>query len=190
MSSSRGSTPIAKTKRHSNSRSRNDSPDDFAAGPCEVRRDWTSCQHEGRPRCACHPGRHHRHRRLVTVWTQLATELGARLTGATEFVSGWENNNQRSSDTASLTSRRVYTRFIDSIYPFEGLLVTKRLIDLDDDLLAAAQRELSTSGVSDTVRVALQQAAAKSARARQIEWLEQGGLESMAGLDERGEVWR
>jgi Arc/MetJ family transcription regulator len=66
----------------------------------------------------------------------------------------------------------------------------KRLIDLDDDLLAAAQRELRTKGVSDTVRIALQQAAAKSARARQIEWLEQGGLGSMADSDERGEVWR
>ena len=66
----------------------------------------------------------------------------------------------------------------------------KRLIDLDDDLLAAAQRELRTKGVSDTVRIALQQAAAKSARARQIEWLEQGGLENMADSDERGEVWR
>jgi Arc/MetJ family transcription regulator len=66
----------------------------------------------------------------------------------------------------------------------------KRLIDLDDDLLAAAQRELRTTGVSDTVRIALQQAAAKSARARQIEWLEQGGLDNMADPDERGEVWR
>jgi Arc/MetJ family transcription regulator len=69
-------------------------------------------------------------------------------------------------------------------------LVTKRLIDLDDDLLEAAQRALSTAGVSDTVRVALQQAAANAARARQIEWLEQGGMESMADSDERGEVWR
>src|ERR1700687_5604770 len=72
----------------------------------------------------------------------------------------------------------------------KGALVPKRLIDLDDDLLAAAQRELSTTGVSDTVRTALQQAAAKSARARQIEWLEQGGLENMADPDGRGEVWR
>ena len=66
----------------------------------------------------------------------------------------------------------------------------KRLIDLDNDLLAAAQRELRTTGVSDTVRAALQQAAARSARARQVEWLEQGGLEQMAAPDERGEVWR
>ena len=66
----------------------------------------------------------------------------------------------------------------------------KKLIDLDDDLLAAAQRELKTTGVSDTVRMALQQAAATAARTRQIEWLEQGGLENMADPDERGEVWR
>jgi Arc/MetJ family transcription regulator len=72
----------------------------------------------------------------------------------------------------------------------DGGDVPKRLIDLDDDLLAAAKRELNTSGVSDTVRTALQQAAAKSARARQIEWLERGGLEHMADPDERGEVWR
>ncbi|EUA09187.1 hypothetical protein I545_6086 [Mycobacterium kansasii 662] len=52
--------------------------------------------------------------------------------------------------------------------------MTKRLIDLDDDLLAAAQRELKTSGVSDTVRMALQQAAASSARARQVAWLRAG----------------
>ncbi|ORV85530.1 hypothetical protein AWC11_01485 [Mycobacterium interjectum] len=66
----------------------------------------------------------------------------------------------------------------------------KRLIDLDDDLLAAAQRELKTTGISDTVRMALQQAAATSARARQVEWLEQGGLEEMADEAERGDVWR
>jgi hypothetical protein len=41
--------------------------------------------------------------------------------------------------------------------------VTGRVIDLDDELLAAARREVTTSGVSDTVRAALRQAA--SARA-------------------------
>lgn len=68
--------------------------------------------------------------------------------------------------------------------------MTKRLIDLDDALLAAAQRELNTTGVSDTVRAALQQAAARSARARQVEWLRNGGLEEMADPVRRGEVWR
>lgn len=68
--------------------------------------------------------------------------------------------------------------------------MTKRLIDLDDDLLAAAQRELKTTGVSDTVRVALQQAAARAARARQVAWLQSGGLDEMSGSEQRGDVWR
>lgn len=54
----------------------------------------------------------------------------------------------------------------------------KRRIDLDDDLLVAAQRELPTTGISDTVRMALPQAAATSARARQVEWLELPLIES------------
>lgn len=68
--------------------------------------------------------------------------------------------------------------------------MTKRLIDLDDDLLAAAQRELNTTGVSDTVRAALQQAAARSARAREIDWLEAGGLAELADPEQRKRVWR
>ena len=76
------------------------------------------------------------------------------------------------------------------IYTSWEVGMPKRLIDLDDELLAAAQRELRTTGVSDTVRIALQQAAAISARARQIDWLECGGLEGMANPDERGDVWR
>jgi Arc/MetJ family transcription regulator len=68
--------------------------------------------------------------------------------------------------------------------------MTKRLIDLDDELLADAQRELNTTGVSDTVRAALQQAAARSARARQVMWLQEGGLAAMADPARRDEVWR
>ncbi len=49
--------------------------------------------------------------------------------------------------------------------------VTKRLIDIDDELLERARRELGTRGVSDTVRTALRQAAAAAARARQVAWL-------------------
>jgi Arc/MetJ family transcription regulator len=67
--------------------------------------------------------------------------------------------------------------------------VPKRLIDLDDDLLKEAQRELGTTGVSDTVRAALQQAAA-AARARQVQWLTSGGLGEMAEAERRGQVWR
>lgn len=68
--------------------------------------------------------------------------------------------------------------------------MTKRLIDLDDDLLARAQRELNTSGVSDTVRAALRQAASAAARARQVAWLREGGVESLADSSQRADVWR
>jgi Arc/MetJ family transcription regulator len=68
--------------------------------------------------------------------------------------------------------------------------MTKRLIELDDELLADAQRELHTEGVSDTVRAALRQAAASAARARQVEWLTDGGLESMAAVEQRAAAWR
>lgn len=68
--------------------------------------------------------------------------------------------------------------------------MTKRLIELDDDLLAAAQFEMGTTGVSDTVRAALRHAAATSARAREIQWLTSGGMEQMTEKDARDEVWR
>ena len=68
--------------------------------------------------------------------------------------------------------------------------MTKRLIDLDDDLLAKAQRELNTTGVSDTVRAALRQAASAGARARQVAWLREGGLEALTDPAERADVWR
>jgi Arc/MetJ family transcription regulator len=68
--------------------------------------------------------------------------------------------------------------------------VTKRLIELDDDLLAEAQRELKTTGVSDTVRAALRQASAAAARARQVQWLEDGGLALLVEAQQRAEVWR
>lgn len=63
--------------------------------------------------------------------------------------------------------------------------MTKRLIELDDDLLADAQRELHTTGVSDTVWTALKQVAHAAARARQIDWLRDGGLEPLADPEAR-----
>lgn len=71
-----------------------------------------------------------------------------------------------------------------------GVVVTKRLIELDDELLTAAQRELHTSGVSDTVRAALRHAAAAAARARQVDWLTGGGMAELAEPEARADVWR
>lgn len=68
--------------------------------------------------------------------------------------------------------------------------MTKRLIDLDDELLSAAQEQLHTSGVSDTVRAALRQATAAAARARQVQWLAEGGIAELAEPQARAAVWR
>jgi len=68
--------------------------------------------------------------------------------------------------------------------------MTKRLIELDDDLLARARQQLGTVGVSDTVRAALTHAANAGARARQLQWLTDGGLESLAEPAARAEIWR
>ena len=68
--------------------------------------------------------------------------------------------------------------------------MTKRLIDIDDELLDNAARELGTSGVSDTVRTALRQAATAAARARQVDWLSEGGLADLTDPERRAAVWR
>ena len=68
--------------------------------------------------------------------------------------------------------------------------VTKRLIDIEDDLLDSAARELGTSGVSDTVRTALRHAATAAARARQVAWLSEGGQAELAESEQRAAVWR
>jgi Arc/MetJ family transcription regulator len=68
--------------------------------------------------------------------------------------------------------------------------MTKRLIEIDDELLESARNELGTTGIADTVRSALQLAAARSARERQIGWLTSGGMAELADEDKRGDVWR
>jgi Arc/MetJ family transcription regulator len=67
--------------------------------------------------------------------------------------------------------------------------MTKRLIDLDDELVEAARRALGTGTLAETVRTALREAAARRARSRQIDWLSQGGLAEMTDPDQRETVW-
>jgi Arc/MetJ family transcription regulator len=71
-----------------------------------------------------------------------------------------------------------------------GVAVTKRLIDIEDELLDTARRELGTTGIADTVRSALQLAATRSARAREVDWLVSGGMAEMADRSARDDVWR
>ncbi|MGV9675269.1 DUF2191 domain-containing protein [Nocardia sp. NPDC003482] len=47
----------------------------------------------------------------------------------------------------------------------------KHLIDLDDELLETAQRELGTTGIPETIDAALQSALATATRARDIDRL-------------------
>jgi hypothetical protein len=68
--------------------------------------------------------------------------------------------------------------------------MTKRLIDIEDVLLEAAKVELGTNGIADTVRSALQLAATRSARRREVEWLASGGMAEMADRDVRNDAWR
>lgn len=63
------------------------------------------------------------------------------------------------------------------------------LIDLDD-LLAHAQHELHTAGVSGTVRAAPRHAPGAAARASQLEWLAEGGTSELADAEARAGVWR
>ena len=64
--------------------------------------------------------------------------------------------------------------------------MTKRLVDLDDDALAAARAHLGTRTIKDTVNEALRQAAAT----RQGELRQAFDVLSGWELDDRAESWR
>lgn len=64
--------------------------------------------------------------------------------------------------------------------------MAKTLIDLDEDLLAAARTALNTTTKKDTVNAALRQVAAIAARRRDLDMLAADGLPDL--LD--GEVMR
>ena len=68
--------------------------------------------------------------------------------------------------------------------------VTKRLIELDDDLLVDAQRALNTTGITDTVRAALEESVKSAARRDEVDWLIAGGLADMRTKNAREQVWR
>jgi Arc/MetJ family transcription regulator len=68
--------------------------------------------------------------------------------------------------------------------------VAKTLIDVDEDLLAAAQAALGTTTKKDTVNSALAQAAALAARRRDLERLCGGGLPDLADASVISSAWR
>jgi Arc/MetJ family transcription regulator len=68
--------------------------------------------------------------------------------------------------------------------------VSKTLIDVDDQYLAAAQAALHTETKKDTVNAALREVAALAARRRDLQRLSSGGLADLEDDDVMREAWR
>ena len=68
--------------------------------------------------------------------------------------------------------------------------MTKTLIDIDDEQLAAAQQALGTTTKKDTVNAALAQAVSLAARRRDLLRLEAGGLPDLADPDVMASAWQ
>jgi Arc/MetJ family transcription regulator len=66
----------------------------------------------------------------------------------------------------------------------------KTLVDIDEDSLAAAQRELQTSTKRDTVNQALALVAAAGARRRDLERLRRGDLADLGDRDVMTAAWQ
>jgi Arc/MetJ family transcription regulator len=71
-----------------------------------------------------------------------------------------------------------------------GSHVAKTLIDVDEDLLRAAQAALGTTTKKETVNAALAQVAALAARRRDLERLCSGGLPDLADPEVTSTAWR
>ena len=68
--------------------------------------------------------------------------------------------------------------------------MTKRLVEIDDDVLAAARRELETPTIRATVDRALRDAVATAARRRHVLRLQSGGLPDLGDDEVRAAAWR
>lgn len=68
--------------------------------------------------------------------------------------------------------------------------MAKTLIDVDHDLLVAAQAALETKTKKDTVNAALAQAVALAARRRDLERMCQGGLPDLGDDAVMSGAWR
>jgi Arc/MetJ family transcription regulator len=68
--------------------------------------------------------------------------------------------------------------------------MAKTLIDIDEQYLAAAQRELGTTTKKDTVNTALREVAALAARRRDLQRLISGDLPDLEDEDAMRAAWR
>jgi Arc/MetJ family transcription regulator len=68
--------------------------------------------------------------------------------------------------------------------------MTKTLVEIDDDYLAAAQQALGTTTKKDTVNAALREVAALAARRRDLHRLTSGGLPDLEDEDVMRAAWQ
>lgn len=68
--------------------------------------------------------------------------------------------------------------------------MTKRLIDIDDAVLKAAQDALGVATIKETVALALNEVVAAVARRREVEWLESGAMSELADAEARDRLWQ
>lgn len=68
--------------------------------------------------------------------------------------------------------------------------MTKTLIEIDDDYLAAAQQALGTTTKKDTVNAALREVTALAARRRDLQRLTSGGLPDLDDEDVMRAGWQ
>jgi Arc/MetJ family transcription regulator len=76
------------------------------------------------------------------------------------------------------------------VWTYILVVVTKRLVDIDDADLDAARLALSTSTIKETVARALREAAASAARRREVERLLDGSSALLAADADRDRAWR
>jgi len=80
---------------------------------------------------------------------------------------------------------------IDSEAPSYILtFMTKRLVEIDDAVLAAARDALETGTIKETVNAALRAASALAARRRHLDRFRSDGLPDLRDDDVMGSAWR
>ena len=94
---------------------------------------------------------------------------------------GWNRQSSRAC---------IYCLLASHISTRKGLFVTKRLIDLDETAGFRAARGSTPPGCRTRCALRCSRAVSAAARARQLTWLREGGLEALADPAQRADVWR
>lgn len=68
--------------------------------------------------------------------------------------------------------------------------MTKRLVDIDDDVLDAARAALATTTIKQTVDIALREAADRAGRRQFVQDMAAGGLPDLLDPAVMADAWR